>query len=536
MSDHPRSARRAVQRRTVLRAGAGGAAAVSTATALAPDASATPTPSALPAAPSASAAPTRGRQFRALWVASVENIDWPSKPGLSIAQQKAEFTALCRRARELNMNALICQVRPTADAFWPSPYEPWSQYLTGTVGKDPGYDPLRFQVAEAHRHNLEYHAWFNPYRVATHADPTTLAPGHPARKHPEWVHAYGGKLYYDPGLPEVRRFVEDAMLHAVAHADIDAVHFDDYFYPYPVEGEEFPDQATFAKHGRGMSLADWRRDNVNTMVREMHQRIRAIKPWVKFGISPFGVWRNRSSDPRGSDTKASEGYEIISCDPLAWMRDGAVDYLCPQIYWEIGHPLADYGVLAPWWDRAVADSGTALYIGQAAYKATEGKGAWADPRELAKHLERDHGLAHVDGDAYFSAKDAMTDPRGAFAALRQGAYKNPAVVPPIAAMPGRAPESPVGVRARRHGGEIEVRWTRPRSSRAVSYAVVEAPSARRSAEELLGDGSGILATLRADASHPAQSARVRSTDAPIAVIAFDRLWAASAPSRRAHVR
>ncbi|HZC27533.1 MAG TPA: family 10 glycosylhydrolase, partial [Actinopolymorphaceae bacterium] len=194
---------------------------------------------------------TPKRQFRAMWIASVANIDWPSKQGLSEAEQKAEYIGLLDEATRLRLNAVVVQIRPTADAFWPSAFEPWSEWLTGTQGQDPGYDPLRFLVAEAHARNLEFHAWFNPYRVSMQTDPAHLSPDNPARQHPDWVQAYGGKLYYDPGIPQVRQHVEDSILDAVRKYDIDAVHFDDYFYPYPVGTTPFPDDATYAQYGAG---------------------------------------------------------------------------------------------------------------------------------------------------------------------------------------------------------------------------------------------------------------------------------------------
>ena len=240
------------------------------------------------------------RQFRASWVASVVNIDWPSRTGLTAAQQQAELIGWLDDAVRQHHNAVILQVRPTADAFWPSKVEPWSQYLTGTQGGDPGYDPLAFAVAEAHKRNLELHAWFNPYRLSMGTDINALVPEHPARQHPDWVVTYGGKLYYNPGIPAARKLVEDAIMDAVSRYDIDGVHFDDYFYPYPVAGQVFDDAATYAQYGAGFpTLAEWRRNNIDLLIQELQQRIKAVKPWVKFGISPFAVWRNKATDPLG---------------------------------------------------------------------------------------------------------------------------------------------------------------------------------------------------------------------------------------------
>ena len=265
----------------------------------------------------------RKRELRAMWISSVVNIDWPSRTGLTADQQQAEFLHWLDVAEQFNLNAVFVQVRPTADAFWPSPLEPWSQYLTGVQGQDPGYDPLAFIVDEAHRRNLELHAWYNPYRVSMQADPAQLVPEHPARVHPDWIWAYGGKLYFDPGLPEVQEHIRQAILHSVEHYDLDGVHFDDYFYPYPVAGQTIPDAATYAAHGAGFDdVADWRRHNVDTFVHSISERIKALKPWVKFGISPFGIWRNRTTDPLGSETGGSQSYDLQFADTRKWVHRG----------------------------------------------------------------------------------------------------------------------------------------------------------------------------------------------------------------------
>jgi uncharacterized lipoprotein YddW (UPF0748 family) len=216
--------------------------------------------------------------MRGVWLATVANRDWPSKPGLTATQQRAELITHLDRAVRNRLNTVIFQVRPTADALWPSPFEPWSQYLTGTQGKDPGWDPLGTAVEEAHARGLKLHAWFNPYRVAVHADPTRLAAGHPARSNPDWVVTYGGKLYYNPGLPEVRAFVQDAMLDAVKKYPVDGVHFDDYFYPYPVAGQSFDDDSAYDEYGAGFpDRAAWRRDNIDKLVRETADRIKRVR-------------------------------------------------------------------------------------------------------------------------------------------------------------------------------------------------------------------------------------------------------------------
>lgn len=411
------------------------------------------------------------RQMRAEWISSVVNIDWPSRQGLTPAAQQAELTELYDRAEADGLNAVFVQIRPTADAFWPSPHEPWSEWLTGRQGQDPGYDPLEFAVEEAHARNLEFHGWFNPYRVAMHDDPSRLVADHPARQNPDWVFAYGGKLYYDPGIPEAREFVIEAMMHAVENYDLDGVHFDDYFYPYPVSGVAIPDRDTFAEHGGDFStIEDWRRDNVNRMVAGMDEAINAVKPHVKFGISPFGIWRNSSSDPTGSATNGLESYSALYADSRAWVREGWVDYINPQVYWEIGLRVADYAVLVPWWEQVTEGTGVHLYIGQAAYKVGNA-GAWSDPQELARHLEFNRSHPGVHGDVYFSAASLRTNARTAMDAVVAQHYSRPALIPIKEDLGGGAPMPPKVGAAERGDDGVRLTIRQGRGQETAYYAI-----------------------------------------------------------------
>ncbi|AQZ68137.1 COG1649 predicted glycoside hydrolase [[Actinomadura] parvosata subsp. kistnae] len=438
--------------------------------------------SALHTAPAAAAAcatdpATPKRQLRGMWISSVANIDWPSRTGLSVSAQQAEFRAWLDLAVSKRMNAVFVQVRPTADAFWPSPYEPWSQWLTGTQGGNPGYDPLAFMVNEAHARNLELHAWFNPYRIANHDDPAKLVSTHPARQHPDWRFAYGGKLYYNPGIPEVRDFIEDAIMDAVSRYDVDGVHLDDYFYPYPVSGQSIPDAATFTKYGGGFSnVGDWRRDNVNLLVRELDQRIHAAKPHVSFGVSPFGIWRNAGTDPLGSRTSGLQSYDAIYADSRQWVKQGWVDYLAPQIYWHLGFSTAAYEVLTAWWSEQVRGTGVQLVVGQAAYRAgASGQdAAWQDSAELSDHLYDNRQHPEVAGDIYFSAKDVKADRIGSFTRVVNAHYSKLALLP--ARGSAAAPAAPAITSATRTSGGVQVSWTGSGTSYAV-YRVDGTPSA-----------------------------------------------------------
>ncbi|WP_409351419.1 glycoside hydrolase family 10 protein [Streptomyces scabiei] len=372
-------------------------------------------------------------ELRGMWLATVLNRDWPSVPGLSAGEQRAELRSHLDTAVARRLNAGIFQVRPTADALWPSPHEPWSQYLTGTQGKDPGWDPLGTAVEEAHARGLELHAWFNPYRIAVHADPSRLVASHPARKNPDWVVPYGGKLYYNPGIPAVRAFVREAMLDALRKYPVDAVHFDDYFYPYPVAGQVFDDDAAYDRYGGSFpGRAAWRRDNIDRLVRETAAEIRTIRPGTQFGISPFGVWRNAETDARGSATRAGvQTYDDLYADTRTWVRENWIDYIVPQLYWNIGFAAADYAELLPWWEETARGSGTRLYIGEALYKAGDPAqpAAWQDPAELSRHLTLAKEHAEVRGHVFFSAKEVEEDKIGAMARVVADHYQRPAEPP-----------------------------------------------------------------------------------------------------------
>lgn len=444
---------------------------------------------------------TPKHDLRAMWVASVTNIDWPSKPGLSAAQQQRELIGWLDLAVKQHHNAVVLQVRPTADAFWPSTYEPWSKYLTGTQGKDPGYDPLKFAVTEAHRRNLELHAWFNPYRITMDTtDPSTLAPMHPARLHPDWTVAYGGRLYYNPGVPQARRFVESAIMDAVRHYDIDAVHFDDYFYPYPVAGETFDDAAQYARYGKGRSLADWRRDNINTFIRELNRQVKGVKPHVQLGVSPFAIWRNKATDPQGSDTTAGvETYDDLYADTRMWVRTGLIDYIAPQVYWSRGFAAADYEKVTSWWAEQAKGTRVHLYIGQATYKVAQNADpAWDNPGELSSHLEFNTHYPHVDGNMYFSAVQVSADRLGATSLLNETWYSRPALVPASPWLDTRrgAPTPVQWVKASHRQGSNMLQWKASRASDTASYAIYAVPGHHvRSCD--LADARHLVATVRA---------------------------------------
>ncbi|WP_160712107.1 glycoside hydrolase family 10 protein [Chitinophaga solisilvae] len=399
------------------------------------------------------------RELRAVWVATIENIDWPSRRGLSTEQQKQEFIDLLNRHQRNGMNAVIVQIRPVTDAFYLSPYEPWSEYLTGTQGQAPNpfYDPLQFMIEETHKRCMEFHAWFNPYRAVFNLSRSSVTPDHITRLRPQWFVNYDNKKYFDPAIPEAREYVTTVIRDVVKRYDIDAVHFDDYFYPYRVPGKDFPDNNSYRLYGNGMARDDWRRANVDAIIQMLSTAIKAEKPWVKFGISPFGVWRHREKDPEGSYTRGGmSNYDDLYADILKWLKKGWIDYVAPQLYWERGHRLADYEVLLNWWGQH--GYGRQVYIGHGVYKLNS-NAAWKNPRELVVQLEEARTLNTIQGDIFYSAKSFAGNPLGIEDSLRNHFYKYPALRPVMSWLPNTAPEPPYFIDAFERPGGLEIHWT-----------------------------------------------------------------------------
>lgn len=364
-------------------------------------------------------------EMRAVWVATVSNIDFPSKPGLSSDVQKEEFIRLADMHKRNGMNALIVQIRPATDALYPSPYEPWSEWLTGRQGRPPMpyYDPLQFMIDETHKRGMEFHAWMNPYRAVFNVNSTLLSPTHIARLHPEWFVTYGDKKYFDPGNKQAQQHVNAVVKDVVSRYKIDAIHFDDYFYPYRIEGREFPDWSSFQKYGNGLSRDEWRRSNTDSIIRMLSQTIKAENKNCQFGISPFGVWRNADKNPRGSNTKAGQtNYDDLYADILLWLRMGWIDYVAPQLYWEIGHKLADYETLINWWNNNTY--GKNCYIGLGIYRAGSNT-AWKDKTQLPRQIEMLRSKSNINGMMFFSSKSFNGNPNGWNDSLRLNYFKEP---------------------------------------------------------------------------------------------------------------
>ena len=374
-------------------------------------------------------------EFRGVWIASVDNIDWPRRGQWNSESQKTEFVRQLDMHQRNGMNAVIVQVRPAADAFYPSPYEPWSQWLTGTQGKAPFpyYDPMEFTINEAHKRGFEYHAWVNPYRANIGIGKASIAPDHITKQHPEWFLEYGGKLYFDPGNKEAQDWVVEVIRDMVSRYDIDAIHMDDYFYPYRIAGKEFPDNESYVKHGNGMAKADWRRSNTDSIIYKLTNVIHQTKPWVKFGISPFGVWRNQSVDPLGSPTKAGvTNYDDLYADVLLWLEEGWIDYVAPQIYWEFSHKLAPFQPILEWWNNNA--NGRHVYAGLGIYRAGTNL-AWKDKTQLPRQIEATRGQDHIHGQIYFSSTTFDKNPYGWNNLLQDDYYHEKVLVPEMPWLP-----------------------------------------------------------------------------------------------------
>ena len=375
-------------------------------------------------------------EFRGVWIATVDNIDWPAKGMVNADDQKADFIRQLDLHRSNGMNAMIVQVRPAADAFYPSKYEPWSQWLTGVQGRAPSpyYDPLQFMIDETHRRGMEFHAWCNPYRADFQIGKSSIAPNHITRTHPGWFVTYGDKKYFDPSNKEAQQFVVNVISDIVKRYDVDAIHMDDYFYPYRIAGKEFPDEEAYRRSGTSLSKDDWRRSNVDSIIAMLSRAIKQEKPWVKFGISPFSVWRNRDQDPDGSDSNASQtNYDDLYANILLWLKKGWIDYVAPQLYLEIGNSKIPYEKLLDWWSKHTY--GRHLYIGQGIYRAGENNLAWKNPKELPEQIQLLRQYPNVQGSIYFSSKIFDRNPNGWNDSLRNNYYREPAQIPPMDWLP-----------------------------------------------------------------------------------------------------
>ena len=468
------------------------------------------------------------REFRAVWIATVDNIDWPSKKGLPTADQQREIVAMFDQQQQMGLNAVVVQIRSAADAFYAKSSEPWSEWLTGQQGlpPEPFYDPLEFMIEQAHQRGLEFHAWFNLDR-ATFSKTASVAPTNIVFRKPEWMLDYGGRKLFNLGVPAVRSYIAGIVANVVREYDVDGIHFDDYFYPYAEAGQTLRDDVTYQANYNGMIKADWRRDNVTKLVVELRDSIRANKPWVKFGISPFGIWKNQSNDPEGSLTNGGQAYYDNYADTRKWVRDGLLDYIVPQVYFSSEFGRAPYKTLVEWWTR---NSGRVhLYVGQGAYRVGRGSErdpGWGRATEFPSQMRYNRQQKAVLGSVFFSAKSLKTNLLSIRDSLQTNFYRHPALVPTMPWLDSIPPLPPRDLKAAMTPEGVELFWQQsPQASDgdgASSYVVYRFEGRRP--HLLLNDPRFIVARCFGESSTRFMDKNVDSKKKYVYVVtAVDRL-------------
>lgn len=415
------------------------------------------------------------REFRGAWLHVIGQSQWQNK---STQQAKEYIRDQFDRLQDAGCNAVIFQVRPTADAVYKSDLEPWSAWLTGKRGKAPSpmWDPMEYAIEEAHKRGMEFHAWLNPYRVTSNAK-EILPADHMSKKHPERFFRYNGQVLFDPAYQENRDFICRIIGDILDHYDVDGIHIDDYFYPYPAPGKAIPDDKSYAKFGKGMDRGDWRRHNVDLLIEQMHKTIKDKKPWVRFGVSPFGIWRNRKNDPKGSNSSGLQNYDDLYADVLLWAKKGWVDYLAPQLYWNLDTKAAPSRSLAQWWNDNA--NGTDIYIGQDVKRTMD----VADPgnrdkNELDTKVRLSRRLPNVKGNVWWHGYWVTGNYKGAADSLAMK-YQSTIALPPVYGEAGKKPRTVEDLKIERDGKNIFLTWKAPGHGRhetesdVVKYVVYE---------------------------------------------------------------
>ena len=412
------------------------------------------------------------REFRGAWIQAVNG----QFQGMSPQKMQETLISQLNILQEAGINAIIFQIRPEADALYASKYEPWSRFLTGVQGKAPNpyWDPLQFMIDECHKRNMELHAWINPYRAKTKGT-VSVAGNHPIKLYPDRFIEYDGQLYFDPGFPENRAYICRIVKDILERYDVDAIHMDDYFYPYPSPGKTIRDDVSFAQYGTGYAnREDWRRNNVNQLIKEMHETIRATKPWVKFGISPFGIYRNQKNDPNGSQTNGLQNYDDLYADILLWVNNGWVDYNIPQVYWEIGHPAADYQELVKWW--ATHADNRPLFIGQDVMRTVK-KADLQNPNihQQARKMQLQRSYPAIEGSCQWYAAAVVDNPGNYRTTLTRYYHRYPALQPLYPFIDKKAPGKVRKVKDIWMSDGYVLFWTAPKAKtemdKAIEYVV-----------------------------------------------------------------
>lgn len=416
---------------------------------------------------SAQLGPTPKREFRGTWIQCVNG----QFQGLTPEQMQQKLTRQLNICQAAGINAVMFQVRAEADALYKSSYEPWSRFLTGTQGRNPGWDPLAWMVEQCHKRNMEIHAWINPFRAKTKGT-TELASTHPYLKNPERFFEYDGLLVFDPGQMVNHQYICSVVEDIVARYDIDGLHIDDYFYPYPANGLPIPDQKTFEQNPNSFKdINNWRRYNVNTFIEKLYETIHEVKPWVKFGVSPFGIYHNAKTGDKipGSDTRGLQNYDDLYADVLFWINKGWVDYTIPQVYWEMGHNSADYERLVKWWGHYAAER--PLFIGQDVERSVKAP----DPRNASRNqqapkLDLARTTRGIGGNCFWYSA-ALADNVGNYAyELQEDFHLFPALQPAMPFIDDKAPDKPRKCKAIWMKDGYYLFWTAPKAKREMDRA------------------------------------------------------------------
>lgn len=459
------------------------------------------------------------RELRGAWIATIKNIDWPSAPGLSAQEQKSELTKLFKSLHQAGINAVFFQIRTECDALYPSEIEPWSYWLTGkqSIPQKPFYDPLKFAIKLARKNGMEFHAWINPFRVK--ADTAGYQPDllHVSFQRKDWVLQSGKYKFLNPGIPEVRGYVKQIVLDVVNRYDVDGIHFDDYFYPY--SGITNQDSETFQNNNRGFeNIADWRRDNVNIFIRDIYENIKKTKPYIKFGISPFGIWKD--GEPQG--IKGFSAYHKIYSDAVYWLQEKIVDYIVPQIYWKTGGDQ-DYRTLANWWAQQPCNR--QLFIGHALYKMDKLIAGWKT-KDITEQIDYNQKNQNINGSIFFRAKDIQQNLNFIADSLKQKYYKNPALVPRVTWIDSIAPPLfPFNLRAIPSAAGTFLMWENPEfenNEDKISYNVVYRFGKEKEID--ITNGENVLSIISSNESFYIDTSGVPGVEYKYVVTGLDRLF------------
>lgn len=472
------------------------------------------------------------RELRGVWIASVANIDWPSDKNMGSIQQQQEFVNILNNHQKVGINAVFVQVRAASDAFYSLSDEPWSEWLTGKQGRAPSpyYDPMMFMIEHAHERNMEFHAWLNLNR-GTHKSGNSVSENHITKIYPQWFLNYGGNKVYNFGIPEVRRYITNIVVNIIRNYDVDGIHFDDYFYPYPTPGQKINDTETFRKYGQGFKrIEDWRRNNINLLIKEISEAISREKPYVKFGVSPFGVWRSTDRDREGSRTSgALSSYDDLFADSRYWAQQGWIDYIVPQIYFSFGHRTVPYKDMVEWWTRNCGNHH--LYIGLGSYRIGENSKEWASASQILRQIRLNEKTPKVEGSVFYSSKSLMPSRHRLDDSLKRQ-YQCKALVPLMPwKQPFSLPQPEIVALKKNNRNRVLIQWEIPENYEANvrSFAIYRFARGER---KTLDNPRNIIAIVRNhdDKSYIDDTINARE-DYEYAITALDRLSNESKPSK-----